>query len=133
MGETSLGNWQTIASLLQSYLDQWTALLSKAPLEIVLTAGLLPVALGAFSKRLIVLLGCMLLTAMAVCAILAPSNIGVTLATGVYLGGLIVALWGVVARRNAGAVQAELASLRGDVNRLLDAEERHYLAKLRER
>jgi hypothetical protein len=128
-----LGDWQPAVSLLQSYLDQWTALLSKAPLGIVLVAVLFPIALGALSKQLVVVVVCIVLMATAGCAILAPTNIGVTLATGIYLGSLIVALWGVAARRKAGAVQAELASLRGDVNRLMEAEGRSYLTKLRER
>ena len=95
-------DWQTIVTLLQSYLDQWTAFLAKAPVGVVLAAVLFPIVLGALSKRLIVVVVCILLTAMAGCAILAPANIGVTLASGIYLGSLIVALWGVVGRKRLG-------------------------------
>lgn len=79
-------DWQTIVTLLQSYLDQWTAFLSKAPVGVVLAAVLFPIVLGALSKRLIVVVVCILLTAMAGCAILAPANIGVTLASGIDSG-----------------------------------------------
>jgi len=128
-----LVDWQSVVSLLQSYLDQWTAILSKAPFGVLLAAVLFPIALAALSKRLIVVVVCVLLMAMGGCAILAPANLGVTLAIGIYMGSLIIALWGGVARRKAEAVQAELASLRGDVNRLMEAEGRSYLTKLRER
>ena len=98
---------------------------------IVLAALLLPIVLGVFSKRVIVLLACTLLAAIAFCAVVAPTSIAVTLATGAYFGGLIVAVAGMGARRRTGALQAKLANLRADVDRLLSAEERHYLTQLR--
>ena len=125
-----MGDWQLVP-LLQSYLDQWAAFLSGLPQGIVLAALLLPIALGVFSKRVIVPLACTLLAAIALCAVVAPTGIAVTLATGAYFGGLIVAVAGFGARRRTGALQAELANLRADVDRLLSAEERHYLTKMR--
>ena len=86
---------------------------------------------GSFAKRVIVPLACALLAAIALCAVAAPTGIAVTLATGAYFGGLIVAVAGFGARRRTGALQAELADLRADVDRLLSAEERHYLTKMR--
>ena len=115
--------------LLQSYLDQWAALLSRLPEGIVLAALLLPIALGVFAKRVIVPLACTLLAVIALCAVVAPTGIAVTLATGAYLGGLIAAVAGLGARRRTGALQAELADLRADVDRLLSVEERHYRPK----
>ena len=125
-----MGDWQLVP-VLQSYLDQWAALLSGLPEGIVLAALLLPIALGILSKRVIVLLACMLLAAIAFCAVAAPTSIALTLATGAYFGSLIVAVAGMGARRRTGALQAELANLRADVDRLLSAEERHYLTQLR--
>ena len=125
-----MGDWQLVP-LLQSYLDQWAAFLSGLPQGIVFAALLLPIALGVFSKRVIVPLACTLLAAIALCAVVAPTGIAVTLATGAYFGGLIVAVVAFGARRRTGALQAELANLRADVDRLLSAEERHYLTQLR--
>ena len=125
-----MGDWQLVP-VLQSYLDQWAAFLSGLPQGIVFAALLLPIVLGVFSKRVIVLLACMLLAAIAFCAVVAPTSIAVTLATGAYFGGLIVAVAGMGARRRTGALQAKLANLRADVDRLLSAEERHYLTQLR--
>jgi hypothetical protein len=125
-----LGDWQLVP-VLQSYLDQWAAFLSGLPQGIVFAALLLPVALGVFSKRVIVPLACTLLAAIALCAVAAPTGIAVTLATGAYFGGLIVAAAGLGERRRIGVLQAELANLRADVDGLLSAEEQHYLTKLR--
>ena len=125
-----MGDWQLVP-VLQAYLDQWAALLSGLPEGIVLAALLLPIALGVLSKRVIVPLACTLLAAIAFCALVAPTGIAVTLATGAYFGGLIVAVAAFGARRRTGALQAELANLRADVDRLLSAEERHYLTQLR--
>jgi hypothetical protein len=55
----------------------------------------------------------------------------VTLAAGVYLGSVIIALSGIVARQKARARQAEFARLREDVERLLNDEQRHFLKELR--
>jgi hypothetical protein len=133
-----LGDWHLTVSLLQSWLDQWAALLSKVPEGMALAAILLPVVVAIFSKRLIVVLGCMLLAVIAFCAIVVPSDMVVTLASGVYLGSLIIALSGVVARRNARVLQAEFASLREEMKRLRedlkvvsDAGQRRFLMELR--
>ena len=125
-----MGDWQLVPAL-QSYLDQWAALLSGLPEGILFAALLLPIALGLFSKRIIVALACLVLAAIAFCAVVAPTSIAATLATGAYFGSLIVAVAGMVARRRTGALQAELANLRRDVNSLLSAGERQYLTKLR--
>jgi O-antigen ligase len=125
-----LGDWQLVP-VLQFYLDQWAVLLSGLPEWIIFAALLLPIALGVLSKRVIVPLACVLLAAIAFCAIIAPTSIAATLATGAYFGSLIVAVAGMVGRRRTGALQAELANLRRDLNSLLSAEERNYLTKLR--
>ena len=126
-----MDGWQLVVPYLQSYVDQWATYLSRLPHGIVFAALLFPIALAILSKRLLVLAACVLLAAIAFCAIVAPSNIAVTLATGLYFGGLIMAVAGMVARRGTRALKVELAILRGDVDRLLSAEERRYLSKLR--
>ena len=127
-------DWQLIVPLLQSWLDQLAVLLSRVPQGITLAAILLPVALAIFSRQMVAVLGCILLAVTAFCALVAPSNTAVTLASGAYLGSLIIALAGIVARRKAGAleaIRAEFASLRKDVERLSAAEQRRVLIELR--
>jgi hypothetical protein len=120
-----LADWQLIVPLVQSSLDQWAALLSNVPEGLALAAILLPAVLAIFSKRLIVVLGCILLAAIAFCAFVAPSNVA-TLATAIYLTSLVFALSGIVIRPRAMVLQAgiasEIASLRSDVNDLLVRE-----------
>ena len=127
-------DWQLIVPLLQSWLDQLAVFLSRVPQGIALAAILLPVALAIFSRQMVAVLGCILLAVIAFCALVAPSNMAVTLASGAYLGSLIIALAGIVARRKAGAleaIRAEFANLRKDVNRLSAAEQRRVLIELR--
>jgi hypothetical protein len=116
---------------MQSWFDQWAALLSSVPEEMALAALLLPVVLAIFSKRVIVVLGSFLLALLALCAFVAPTNMAVTLVTGSYFGSLMVALSGIFARRRAEAIQAEFSRLRSDVNELLAAENRRFLLELK--
>jgi hypothetical protein len=133
-----LENWQLVAPVVQSWLSQPAAFLSTAPEAVALAAMLLPIALAAFSKRLIVLLGCVLLAVVSFCALITPSDIAVTLATGAYLGSMIIAVSGVVARRKAGIRRAEFVRLREDVKHLredvkhlLNDQQRRFLTSLK--
>jgi hypothetical protein len=126
-----LGNLQLVAPLVQSWLSQWAARLSSAPEGVALAAMLLPITLAVFSKRLIVLLGCILLAVVSFCALVTPSEIAVTLATSAYLGSVIVAVSGIVADRRARVRRAEFARLRADVKHLLNDQQRRLLTSLK--
>jgi len=126
-----LSDWHLIVPLLDSFLDQWAALLSRIPEGAALAVILLPVALAIFSKRMAIVLGCLLLAVIAFFAFFAPSNTPVILATGIYLGSLVIALSGISARRKATALRAELTKLREDVNALSAAEERRFMRQLK--
>jgi hypothetical protein len=128
---------QLIVPLLRSSLDKWAALLSKSPEGIALAAISLPVVLAMFSRRLIVVLGCIILAIIAFCALVAPSNVAVTLATGIYLGSLLIVLLGTATRRTARVRRVEFASLQKEVNRLRQdvnglshAEQRRFMKEL---
>lgn len=116
---------------MQSWLGQWTALASKIPEGVTLAALLLPVVLAIFSRQFIVILGSLLLAATCLCALVAPANITVTLATSLYLGSLLTALSEIVARQKAKALQSEFAQLREDVERLLNDEQKRFLKQLK--
>ena len=124
-------DWQLLTPLMQSWLGQWTALASKIPEGVTLAALLLPVVLAIFSRRFIAILGSLLLAATCLCALVAPANITVTLATSLYLGSLLTALSGIVARQKAKALQSEFAQLREDVERLLNDEQKRFLKQLK--
>jgi hypothetical protein len=126
-----LGNWQLIVPLLRSWLDQWTAASPRVSEGAAIAVLLLPVALAILSKRMVVVLGCILLAAIAFCTFVTTSNMAMILAGGVYLGSLIVALSGISACRRDRALQVELDLLRRDVRELLAAEDRRSIKALK--
>jgi hypothetical protein len=133
-----LGDWQSIVSLLQSWVDQWAALLSGVPEGTAFAAILLPVVLAIFSGRILVVLACTIIALIALCTFVAPANTAMVLATGAYSGSLVLALSGIVRRQEAAAVHADLAKLRTDfaklqqhVDHLLAANDRRFLSELR--
>lgn len=126
-----LDDWQLIGPLVHSWLDQGGGLLSRVPETAALAATLLPVVLAIFSKRIMIVVGCLTLSVIAFYLFVAPSNIALTLALGVYLGSLIIALCSIAAHRKAKSLQVELARLRNNVNHLLAADERRLLSQLK--
>jgi hypothetical protein len=117
--------------LVQSWLDQWAALLSKLPGSVAIAAILLPVALAIFSRQTLVLVSCIIGAVIVFCVFVAPSYTALAVATGVYLGCVIIALSGIVSRRKAAALHADFARLRRDVDNLLAAEDRRFMSGLR--
>ena len=124
-------DWHLVGPLVQSWLDQWAALLSRLPEGVAIAAVLLPVVLAIFSRRMVVLVSCIIGAVIVFCTFVAPSYTAVVLAAGVYLGSLIVALTAIVSRRKTPAVHADFVQLRRDVDDLLAAENRRFLSGLR--
>jgi hypothetical protein len=116
---------------MHSWLDQGAGLLLSAPESAALVAMLLPVVLAIFSKRIIIVVGCLMLSVIAFYFFVAPSNMAVTLAFGIYFGSLLVALSGIAAQRKAKSLQIELERLRKNVNGLLAADEKRLLHQLK--
>jgi hypothetical protein len=111
--------------------------MSETPEELAFVAALVPIVLAIFSKRPIAIWGSTLLAITALCAFVSSSNGAAMLATGIYLGSLILALSSIVARRRGKVLQAEVASLRkdmdrlrGDVTALSHAEQRRFMREL---
>jgi hypothetical protein len=125
-----LQDWHLVGPLVQSWLDQWAALLSRLPEGVAIAAVLLPVVLAIFSRRMVVLVSCIIGAVIVFCTFVAPSYTAVVLAAGVYLGSLIVALTAIVSRRKTPA-HADFVQLRRDVDDLLAAENRRFLSGLR--
>ena len=126
-----------ITPVVHSWLDRLTTLVSETPEELAFAAVLVPIVLAIFSKRPIAIWGSTLLAIITLCVFVAPSNSAAVLATGVYLGSLILALSSIVSRRKGRALQAEVASLRkdmdrlrGDVTMLSHAEQRRFMREL---
>lgn len=94
-------------------------------------ALVVPAVLALFSRRLGSVLGCVFLAAVGFCVFASPSNATITLASAQYFGSLVVALWAILARRGAATLQAEISTLRSDLDRLISAEETRALREMR--
>ena len=116
---------------MQSWLDQGSALLSRLPEGVTIAAILLPVLLAFFSRRMVVLVSCIIGAVIVFLTFMVPSYAAVILAAAVYLASVIIALTGIVSRRKAPALHADFAQLRRDVDNLLAAENRRFLSGLR--
>jgi hypothetical protein len=126
-----LQDWHLVGPLVRSWLDQGAVLLSRLPEGVAIAAILLPVVLSFFSRRMIVLVSCIVGAVIVFFSFVAPSYAAAILAAGAYLGTVIIALAGVVSRRKAAARHHDLAQLRRDVDNLLAAENRRLLNGLR--
>jgi hypothetical protein len=95
---------------------------------------LLPMVLAIFSRRILVLVSCTIGTIIAFCTFVAPSHAAVTLAAGVYLGCVIIAVSGIFSHRKAAdlaQLHANVTQLRRDVDNLLAAEDKRFMSGLR--
>ena len=129
-----MADWHLVAPAAQSLLSRWAPFLSEVPESIALPTILLPIALAIFSKRLIVILGSILLALVSLCVLIAPAEMAEALATGFYLGSLTIALSGIVDRRRAKVLrvlQDEVNRLRRDVNALSHAEQTRFIKELK--
>ena len=116
-------DWHLVNPLVLSWFDQWAALLKRLPEGVAIAAILLPVVLAFFSRRMVVLVSCIIGAVIVFFTFVAPSYAAVILAAGAYLGTVIIALTGIASRRKAAARHAEFA--------LLAAENRRFLSGLR--
>jgi hypothetical protein len=126
-----LQDWHLVGPIVQSWLDQAAALLSRLPEGVMIAVILLPVLLAFFSRRMVVLVSCIIGAVIVFFAFEAPSYAAVILAAGVYFGSVMIALTGIVSRRRVPALHADFAQLRRDVDDLLAAENRRFLSGLR--
>jgi ABC-type transport system involved in cytochrome bd biosynthesis fused ATPase/permease subunit len=115
----------------QSWLDQGSALLSRLPEGVTIAAIIAAGAVGFFSRRMVVLVSCIIGAVIVFLTFVVPSYAAVILVAAVYLVSVIIALTGIVSRRKAPALHADFAQLRQDVNNLLAAENRRFLSGLR--
>jgi hypothetical protein len=120
----------TIA-LLKSWIDQLTAFLGLIPEEFVLLAAIIPIVLTLFARSVSAFLGVLLLSAAACALALDPSAATPIIVVATYIGSLVLALSVIRARRRTAAIEAELASMRSELNGLVEAEQRHLMIQLK--
>lgn len=129
-GGRALENWEPYFAPLRSLLDQLAAILARAPAMVGIAVLLLPVVLAAVARRLPTILGALLLAIMAGLMLGEPTRGAATIAIGLYLASLIVAMSGIARRRRDRAVQAELASLHSEMNQVLGVQSRQLITEL---
>lgn len=120
-----------VVGILQGWLDYWSGLLTKVPLEVLLALVVLPIALVLVSRQWVIVLGCIVLSVAAFLIVISPSNYVAILATALYIGSLVTALSCIVARQRAKSAEVDFATLRLHVRDLLDSDQRRLLRDIR--
>jgi hypothetical protein len=123
--------WSSSVAYLAIALAQAGQLFAEAPLGAILGLLAVPVLLAAVSRRLIAIAGTILLVVAVLVIVTAPALATTTIAIASYLGSLIIALSAIQTRRRHRATQAELAQLKAELNRLLEAETHRLLVELK--
>jgi hypothetical protein len=126
-----VNTWQLVVPLVQSWLDEWTAILASIPRAAVYCAIVVPVGLALISKQSLIVLGSLVLALTAILTLAVPSDATVTVATGALVASIIVAAAGIARRRKDLAIRTEFDGLRSEVNHLMEARERRFLKELR--
>ena len=124
-------SWQAVLALVRASVDQLSALLTALPPEAKLGALLLPMLIALVSKRILTLLGAILLAITALILLVEPVNLSPTMGLAAYIGSILLALSGIAQRRRDAALFAKISSLRAELNQFAEAESRRFLVKLK--
>jgi ABC-type transport system involved in cytochrome bd biosynthesis fused ATPase/permease subunit len=94
-------------------------------------AFVLPIILAAWSRRLGVFLGSLVMASAAFAAMIEPSSVALIIAVGTYLISLVLALSGIFARRRDHRMRDELRNVQSKLDDLIRAYETRLLAELK--
>jgi hypothetical protein len=108
-------------------------ILSEVPKVILILALVLPVVLALFSRRIVIVLGTLLILGTAVLFLVQPATHTMTAIASAYAGSILIAIFGIQSKRKSIANHAEFMDLRTELNNLRNAVERQYLADLKRR
>jgi uncharacterized membrane protein YccC len=99
----------------------------------VVAAGALIVlvAMALATKRVLAFVGVLLLSTVALLCLIGIPDFAPLSMIASYIGALAIVLVSIQSRRKSEAIQADLTALRTDVNQLLQAETRRFLADLK--
>jgi hypothetical protein len=123
-------NWVAIVPV-QGWVDQWAGFLSRLPGELAIALSVLSVVLAIMSRQWAVVTGCIILILSAFLVFISPSNVAAILGTALYIGSLVMAVSAILARRRAKNSEVDLATLRSQLNDLLESEQRRLLRDIR--
>jgi hypothetical protein len=124
-------DWVATLSLLQGWLDQWGAIVSRLSAELSMGLILPSVLLSILSRRWDVIAGSAILALSAFLVVISPPNVVSIISAGLYIGSLLLAVSALFGRRRARHLEGELAELRAQVNALSTSEHRRLLRDIR--
>ena len=101
------------------------------PVAIAITMALIPVVLAAFSRRMSVILGSLLLSALALVVFERPSLIAAAVSVTAVIASAALALSGIRARRRARLLDAKLSRIEEELTNLRMSDERRMLLELK--
>jgi hypothetical protein len=116
---------------LHQWFDHLVSLLPIVPNEAWVAVLVLPIALALFSSRPVIVLGSVMAAAMSFFVVLQPHLVHLIFAAAAYVGGILVAIYGIQTKRADSATRAKIIDLESKVASLQSAEERRLFAELR--
>jgi hypothetical protein len=87
--------------------------------------------MAVYSRQFFPIAGVIIFALGAILIILEPDFIRTIVVIGAYLGSIILAGLGISAQRKYRSIRAEVATLRGDMNQLLQIESRRFMVELK--
>ena len=126
----NLNQWFDSTNL-QQWFDSLGSILPNIPDAVWFGVFILPIVLALFSRSTIIFLSSVLTACIALFIVLKPSSTAPIVAIGSYIGGLLVAIYGIQTKRRKASVDSELMSLRSELNEIGIAEERISLGELK--
>ncbi len=125
--------WNDLTTLLSMRVEALGISAAKIPVALVIAALLLPILLTALARQLLAFFSVLLV----ICGLLAidPSSAsaGALAAAGAYIASVLMGVMAVVAAFRNRRIAAELARLRADLDRVIQAEERRLIETLKAR
>jgi hypothetical protein len=116
--------WQPIFLLIQHWLDLWATSFSDLPPFLVLGLALLPIVLAMVSRKLFLIMMCLILVSASGLIFIAPANAAAIMAIVFYLGSILVACTAIITRWTK---RDDIAILQMQVGDLLAAEQRRVM------
>jgi hypothetical protein len=116
--------WQPTLLMVQHWLDRWCTSISDLPLPVILGLLLLPIVLATASRKIILVLICLIMVVAAGLIFIAPANAAIIIAIALYIGSVFASLTAIVTRWRR---RDDLAILQMQVGDLLAAEQRRLM------
>jgi hypothetical protein len=115
---------------LHQWFDHLVSFLPIVPKEAWVVACVLPIALALFSSRPIIVLGSVVAVAVSFLLVMQPHLVYLISAAGAYVGGILVAIYGIHTKRAESTMRAKLTELESKIADLHSAEHKRFIADM---